>query len=91
MRARARSRKAAVRARIFKPAPAVYALDPARLGLPKESLGFVSSNCWDVAGAKACGFPVVWVNRARAPLEEFGLAPDLEVADLDRLARALGR
>lgn len=78
-------------ARIFKPAPAVYALGPARLGLPKEALGFVSSNCWDVAGAKAYGFPVVWVNRARAPLEELGLVPDLEVADLEGLARALGR
>ncbi len=78
-------------ARIFKPAPAVYALGPARLGLPKESLGFVSSNCWDVAGAKAYGFPVVWVNRARAPLEELGLVPDLEVADLEGLARSLGR
>ncbi|MBI2466586.1 MAG: haloacid dehalogenase type II [Candidatus Rokubacteria bacterium] len=78
-------------ARIFKPAPAVYALGPARLGLPKEALGFVSSNCWDVAGAKAYGFPVVWVNRARAPLEELGLVPDLEVDDLEGLARSLGR
>ena len=77
--------------RMFKPAPQVYALGPARLGLPKEAIGFVSSNCWDVAGAKAYGFPVVWVNRLRAPLEELGLTPDLEVSDLDGLARALGR
>jgi len=77
--------------RTFKPAPAVYALGPARLGLPREAIGFVSSNCWDVIGAKAYGFQVVWVNRLRAPLEELGLAPDLEVSDLDGLARALGR
>lgn len=77
--------------RTYKPAPAVYALGPVRLELPKEALGFVSSNCWDVAGAKAYGFPVVWVNRTRAPLEELGLTPDLEVGDLDELARALGR
>jgi FMN phosphatase YigB (HAD superfamily) len=44
-----------------------------------------------VLGAKAFGFPVVWVNRQRAPLDELGLAPDLEVADLAELARALGR
>jgi 2-haloacid dehalogenase len=77
--------------RKFKPAPEVYALGPARLGLPKEALGFVSSNCWDVAGAKAYGFQVAWVNRGRAPLDELGLVPDLEVPDLGALARALGR
>ena len=78
-------------ARVFKPAPAVYALGPRRLGLPKESIGFVSSNAWDAAGAKAYGFQVAWVNRQRAPREELGLVPDLEVPDLDGLARALGR
>jgi 2-haloacid dehalogenase len=77
--------------RVFKPDPRVYALGPERLGLPRESLGFVSSNCWDVMGAKAYGFPVVWVNRGRAPLDRLGLVPDLEVADLEGFARALGR
>jgi 2-haloacid dehalogenase len=77
--------------RTFKPAPEVYALGPSRLGVPKESLGFVSSNGWDVIGAKAYGFPVIWVNRGRVPLEELGLVPDLEVPDLRGLAAALGR
>jgi 2-haloacid dehalogenase len=75
----------------FKPAPVVYALGPARLGLAREAIGFVSSNCWDVVGAKAFGFQAVWVNRQGAPLEELGVAPDLEVRDLGELARALGR
>jgi 2-haloacid dehalogenase len=44
-----------------------------------------------VAGAKAFGFPVAWVNRLRAPLEELGVQPDLEVPDLTALAHALGR
>jgi 2-haloacid dehalogenase len=73
------------------PTTSAAALGPARLGLPKETIGFVSSNCWDVVGAKAYGFPVAWVNRLGAPLEELGVAPDLEVADLAELARALGR
>jgi 2-haloacid dehalogenase len=77
--------------RVYKPAPAVYALGPARLGLPREALGFVSSNAWDVAGAKAFGFQVAWVNRQGAPPEALGLTADLEVRDLDALARALGR
>ena len=77
--------------RLFKPAPQVYALGADRLGVPREAIGFVSSNCWDVAGAKAYGFQVAWVNRGRAPLEELGVRPDLEVDDLVGLGRALGR
>jgi 2-haloacid dehalogenase len=75
----------------FKPAPAVYALGARRLGARPDAIGFVSSNGWDVAGAKAFGFQVAWVNRQGAPLEELGLTPDLEVRDLGALARALGR
>jgi 2-haloacid dehalogenase len=77
--------------RTFKPHPAVYALGAARLALSRETIGFVSSNGWDVAGAKAFGFSVVWVNRQGAPLEELGVEPDLEVRDLEGLAQALGR
>jgi len=76
--------------RTFKPSPVVYALGPARLGLPRERIGFVSSNGWDVAGARAFGLPAIWVNRQGAPPEELGVVPDLEVRDLDGLARALG-
>jgi 2-haloacid dehalogenase len=77
--------------RIFKPAPEVYALGPSRLGIPRESLGFVSSNAWDVAGAGAYGLQVVWVNRTGAPVEELGLLPDLVLPDLRGLPAALGR
>jgi 2-haloacid dehalogenase len=52
--------------RTYKPPPAVYALGPARLGLTRDTIGFVSSNAWDVAGAKAFGFRVgstVWRRR----------------------------
>jgi 2-haloacid dehalogenase len=71
--------------------PAVYALGSARLGLARDTVGFVSSNAWDVAGAKAFGFRVVWVNRLAAPPDELGVSPDLEVRDLAELAAALGR
>ena len=77
--------------RTFKPHPAVYALGPVRLGLARDTIGFVSSNGWDAAGAKAFGFQVVWVNRTEVPLDELGVTPDLEVRDLAELARALGR
>jgi 2-haloacid dehalogenase len=71
--------------RLHKPAPAVYALGPQTLGIPAEELLFVSSNAWDVAGAKACGFQVAWCNRAGAPQEELGVRADYVVRDLGEL------
>ena len=56
-------------------------------GIPAEELLFVSSNAWDVAGAKAFGYQVAWCNRAGAPAEELGLAADVVVTRLDELPR----
>jgi 2-haloacid dehalogenase len=71
--------------RVFKPAPAVYALGPAALRLPADQILFVSSNAWDVAGAKAFGYRVAWCNRANLPEEELGFSADLVVTRLDQL------
>jgi 2-haloacid dehalogenase len=69
----------------YKPSPVVYALGPAALGHRAGDLLFVSSNAWDVAGAKAFGYQVAWCNRAQAPAEELGLVPDLVISRLDQL------
>jgi 2-haloacid dehalogenase len=71
--------------RVYKPSPAVYALAPRALGLPPGELLFVSSNAWDVAGAKAFGFQVAWCNRTGAPEEELGVRADHVITRLDRL------
>jgi 2-haloacid dehalogenase len=71
--------------KVFKPSPDVYALGPARLGIPAGDLLFVSSNAWDVAGAKVFGYRVAWCNRTNAPAEELGVTPDFEIATLDAL------
>jgi len=69
----------------FKPAPAVYALGPQALGIPAADLLFVSSNAWDVAGAKSFGYQAAWCNRTGAPAEELGVTPDRVVTRLDEL------
>jgi 2-haloacid dehalogenase len=71
--------------KVYKPAPAVYELAAARLALPRDKIGFVSSNCWDALGAKSFGFTVFWINRARAPLDRLGFEPDRIVAGLDEI------
>jgi 2-haloacid dehalogenase len=73
--------------RTYKPAPAVYALGPQTLGVPAGELLFVSSNAWDVAGAKAFGYQVAWCNRLGAPEEELGVPADLVISRLDQLPR----
>jgi 2-haloacid dehalogenase len=71
--------------KIYKPAPQVYQLAVDRLGMPKEQIGFVSSNCWDVLGAKSFGFAVYWINRAGAPVDRTGFQPDRIVKSLDEI------
>jgi 2-haloacid dehalogenase len=70
---------------IYKPAPDVYRLAVSVLGIPKSSIGFVSSNCWDACGAKSFGFRVFWVNRTAAPIDLLGAVPDHVIPDLARL------
>jgi 2-haloacid dehalogenase len=68
--------------KVFKPAPQVYELAVQRLNLPKEKIGFVSSNCWDAIGARSFGFRVYWINRAGAPLDRLGFVPDEMIKNL---------
>jgi 2-haloacid dehalogenase len=75
----------------YKPAPAVYQLAFDRLGLPKEAIGFVSSNCWDACGARSYGFTTFWINRSGAPIDELGAAPDHIIQNLTELPAFLAR
>jgi 2-haloacid dehalogenase len=70
---------------VFKPAPEVYQLAVEALRVKKEDIGFVSSNCWDAIGAKSFGFSVYWINRANAPVDRTGFAPDAQLASLGDL------
>ena len=73
--------------KIFKPSPRVYQLAPERLGVRSSELGFVSSNCWDVAGAASVGLETFWIQRRAAePLEELGFSPDHVVHTITDLA-----
>ena len=48
---------------IFKPSPEAYALIEQTLCLAPSDVLFVSSNPWDVCGAKAFGLSVAWIER----------------------------
>ncbi|MBI3997604.1 MAG: haloacid dehalogenase type II [Armatimonadetes bacterium] len=76
--------------RQYKPSAAAYAFVLRQLGLPAADVLFVSSNFFDVAGAKNAGLRVVWVNRTGAPPDRLGLHPDHVVADLTAVAALAG-
>ncbi len=73
----------------FKPHPAVYRGAAVHLGLDLHECLMVSSNSFDVIGAKACGMRAAYVNRYALPLEQSPFEPDIVVADFAELAGAL--
>ena len=48
---------------IYKPDARVYQLAVDRLGVGRDEICFLSSNCWDARGAAHFGFKVAWINR----------------------------
>ena len=73
----------------YKPSPRVYQLAPKTMRLGKGEILFVSSNSFDVAGAKSFGLRVCWINRGQLPLDPLGQRPDLAVRNFEELLAAL--
>lgn len=71
--------------KIFKPSPRVYELASRHLKVPQDAIGFISSNFWDIGGAKSFGLWTCWINRAKAPEEELGFRPDTMIGNLAEL------
>jgi 2-haloacid dehalogenase len=73
----------------YKPSPRVYQLAPRTMRLGKGEILFVSSNSFDVVGAKSFGLRVCWINRGGVPLDPLGPRPDLTVENFDDLRATL--
>lgn len=77
--------------KLYKPHPRTYQMGIDAFGLPKEEILFAAFAGWDAVGAKLFGYPTVWVNRMKQPIEEFGAVPDATGTGMDDLVRfALG-
>jgi len=76
--------------RTFKPDPAVYEYLAAQVQAQKESLCLISSNPFDVIGAKACGLRTAWVQRdPKKMFDPWEFEPDLVVTGLEQLSAKL--
>lgn len=69
----------------YKPSAAAYQLAVRKVGVAKNEVGFVSSNFFDVAGAKAFGFRTYWINRSDVAPDELGVSPDATLKSLTDL------
>ena len=69
----------------YKPSPAAYQLAINKLGVARGEVAFVSSNFFDVAGAKVFGFKSFWLNRSDNTAEELGVVPDATIKSLTDL------
>ena len=71
--------------KVNKPAPPVYQLAVKKFNCSAEEIAFVSSNTWDVAGARSFGLKVIWLNRSGATMETLGYQPDWIIYELSEL------
>jgi len=70
---------------INKPAPQVYELATRHFHCEGNQIAFISSNTWDVAGAKSFGLKSIWLNRTNGTMETLGFEPDWTIESLSDL------
>lgn len=70
----------------LKPSPAVYEYVAEQLGLSQNKICFISSNSWDIAGAVACGFKTIWINRNNRKPERLPFKADIQIDSLASLS-----
>ncbi len=74
--------------RTYKPSPLVYQYLVKRMNATRDSCWMVSSNPWDVIGAKCAGLQAAWIQRNPASVfDPWDVAPDLIVKDLIELSQ----
>ena len=74
----------------FKPNQAVYKLAADHFCVEPADVCFVSGNVWDIHGAAAFGFNVVWVNRAGVRAEKLPRGTSAVAGSLAELPALVG-
>ncbi|MEM1377253.1 MAG: haloacid dehalogenase type II [Pseudomonadota bacterium] len=71
--------------KVFKTSPDVYRMVTDAWDCPAKSVGFVSSNRWDIAATSKFEFKTVWLNRSGATDEYLNYPPQRMIATLAEL------
>lgn len=75
--------------KLYKPHRSIYLKAIEAMGLQRSEVIYVTSNQFDVFGAKGVGFRTAWVDRWNESLEPYGYTPDWQVKDFVGLAKVL--
>lgn len=75
----------------FKPSPRTYRYVADHLDRPIGEIRLISSNPFDVTGARAAGMRAAWVNRSGGPYDTLRPPPQIIVGTLTELADAVSR
>jgi len=70
---------------LYKTAPDAYRLVKGAFGIEANRTLFISSNRWDVAGARLAGFHPLWINRAGRSDEYRDCPPDSILKNLGEI------
>lgn len=77
------------RVRRLKPAPEVYQMAAASLGVPIGAVRLVAAHSWDVAGALRAGCAAGFVSRPGKVLDPLAPRPDVVGPDLEAVAAGI--
>ncbi|SDO23341.1 haloacid dehalogenase type II [Alkalicoccus daliensis] len=66
----------------YKPSQAAYQYGLRQFDTSRDKILFISSNTWDIVGAKTFGYKTFWINRGDTDFEKGRIQPDEEAADL---------
>lgn len=69
----------------YKPSQAAYQYALHYFEGKREEILFISSNTWDIIGAKTFGFDTLWINRGGTPFESGHIQPDYTGENLKAL------
>jgi len=75
--------------KMYKPSPKVYRHVASRLGRPIGEVRLISSNPFDVIGARAAGMQAAWIDRSGGLFDALGSRPDVVAGTLIELAAIL--
>jgi 2-haloacid dehalogenase len=75
----------------YKPTKQAYQHVIHTLNMDREEILFLSSNTWDIAGAKNFGFKTAWVNRKNRVMDYLDRQPDFVINDLNELVNIMNR
>lgn len=75
--------------RTYKPSPKVYQLAADKLGRSIEEVRLISSNPFDVIGARNAGMQAAWIDRSGGIFDTLDAQPQMVIHTITELAEAL--